>query len=204
MPSLPMNAELVLEVADELVPRRVGRGATLRARAPGSADRCCGRSTSTRYLPSSVGVTPEIPIGMIGPAVDQLVVGLLRAQLVEVDHLVERRRPDTARPSAARDSGCSRSRCRPCSSRCCRSATHFSWSSSSLARVDVDHVDLLPVAAGFRAGVGQQLAVVARRCMPTARSCRPSTTCSDRSARGLRRCTNRPRTARPGSAGRRS
>ena len=96
---------------------------------------------------------------MIGPAVDELVVVLFRAQLVEVNHLVERGRlmllalwrlgvavvVEAAAVLGPID---------------LREARPLRVVVELLAGRDVDHVDLLPVAAGFGAGVGQ---IVGRR-----------------------------------------
>ena len=96
---------------------------------------------------------------MVGPTVDELVVGLLRAQFVERDHLVERRRlMQFARGrlgvaivvEAAAVLG-------PID---LREAGPLERLVDLLAGRDVDHVDLLPIAAGFGAGVGQEAAVV--------------------------------------------
>ena len=99
---------------------------------------------------------------MIGPAVDQLVVLLLRAQLVEVDHLVERGRLMLL---ARRRLGIAvvvkaAAVLRPVDA---READPFQVVVELLARFDIQHVDLLPIAAGLRAGVRQIAAVVARR-----------------------------------------
>ena len=146
----------------------------------------------------------EVPVRMIGPAVDELIVFLLRAQLVEVDHLVEGRCLVLLARLAARDSACSRSRVPSLFQSTSANRDHFRWSLELLAGFDVEHVNLLPVAAGFGARVGQVAAVLRDADSRRARPCRPSTTCWGRSARGLRPCTNRPRTAPPDSAGRRS
>ena len=64
---------------------------------------------------------------------------------------------------------------------------HFNWSGCSLPVSTSIDVNLLPVAARFRAGVGQQLAVGARREIGQRDRAVLATTCWDRSARGPRR-----------------
>ena len=132
-------------------------------------------------------VAAEAPFLLVGPLVDQLVLGLRRAELVVVELLVVVDRLRARCPSARR-SGCRRSRWPSLVHEAPGELDPLQMVVAGLCPVSTSRTLVLdPVRAGAGQAVGQPLAVLAdRQCRPV-RRCRPRRACSGRSARAARR-----------------
>ena len=106
-------------------------------------------------------VAVELPLLLVGPLVDEDVLGLRRAELVEVELLEVVRALQVSRPSRARGTGRSRSPMPSLVHEARRELDPLEMVVAILAGGHVADLPLGPVGAGRGEAVGEQLAVLA-------------------------------------------